>query len=120
MAYLTTFQKLYDPITNGSLPGKTLIVTSEPASFLPETRKATGYTGEVIGDEENILLAELKKRGWVDVAVTEKKGYKSGMAQPAVLAIRKGGEVLESWAIVPSGVSLPSLPSALPFQSPWI
>jgi hypothetical protein len=56
-------------------------------------------------DEENVLLKELKKRGWADVAVTEKQGYEHGMAQPAVLVVKKGGEVLESWAIVPSMVS---------------
>ena len=41
----------------------------------------------------------------MNVAITEKKGYEFGLAQPAVVVLKKGGEVLESWAIVPSLVS---------------
>lgn len=40
----------------------------------------------------------------LDVAISEKKGYEHGMAQPAILVIGRDGEVLEKWAIVPSVV----------------
>ncbi|KAF4624544.1 hypothetical protein G7Y89_g13626 [Cudoniella acicularis] len=93
-----------------------LIITSEPQEHLPATRKSTGYTGEAIVDVENVLASEFKRRGWVDVAITEKKGYKFGMAQPAVLVLRGKGkgmgmgegevEVLEKWAIIPSAMNL--------------
>ena len=63
-------------------------------------------------DTENELAKFLKQQGTLDVAISEKKGYVKGMAQPAVLAVRYGKgagtekeEVLESWAIVPSLVS---------------
>jgi hypothetical protein len=47
-----------------------------------------------------------KERDLLDVAISEKKGYEHGMAQPAILVIGKGGDVLEKWAIVPSAVCL--------------
>jgi hypothetical protein len=57
----------------------------------------------------------VKQRYGLEVAVSEKKGYEHGMAQPAILVLRggKGGEavgpessVLEKWAIVPSAMNL--------------
>jgi hypothetical protein len=81
-------------------------VTSELAEKLAATRASTGYKGPAIVDTENVLVEELKKRGWLDVAITEKKGYANGMAQPAVLAVKKDGEMLYKWAIVPALVSL--------------
>lgn len=45
-----------------------------------------------------------KERDLLDVAVTERKGYANGMAQPALLVIGEDGTVLEKWAIVPSVV----------------
>jgi hypothetical protein len=81
-----------------------LIVTAEPEIYLSATRSATGYTGAAIVDPTHILAKELKRRGLLDVAITEKKGYKHGMAQPAVLVMKKDGSVLESWAIVPKMV----------------
>jgi len=79
-----------------------VILTSEPATFLPEMRKSTGYEGEAIVDESNELVGYLREKfGW-EVAITERKGYEHGMAQPGVLVLKKDGEVLEKWAIVPS------------------
>ncbi len=57
----------------------------------------------------------VKERYELEVAVSEKKGYENGMAQPAILVLRggKGGDmmggkeaVLEKWAIVPSTMNL--------------
>merc|ERR1711939_1272214 len=71
-------------------------------SLLPEMRKSTGYEGEAIVDESNELVGYLREKfGW-EVAITERKGYEHGMAQPGVLVLKKDGEVLEKWAIVPS------------------
>jgi hypothetical protein len=86
------------------------------ASSLEATRASTGYTGAAIVDPENLLAAELKRRGWVDVAISIAPRfweYPHGMAQPAVLVVRRDSTVLESWAIVPSLVSS-YLPSGRP------
>ena len=64
----------------------------------------SGYTGETIIDTKNELARELKRRGLVDVAISEKKGYENGMAQPAVLVIKNDKTVLYHWAISPSMV----------------
>ena len=69
-------------------------------------RNASGYTGETIVDPDNFLAKELKRRGLLDVAVSDHKGYKNGMAQPAVLILKKDGTELYKWAIVPAMVSL--------------
>jgi len=113
MSYLKTLHDLEAPIAAAG--GKIIAVTAEPSEYLSGTRKATGYEGLVIIDETNSLAKELKRRGLIDVAISEKKGYKEGMAQPAILVGRqiKGGdgmveerEVLEKWAIVPSVMNL--------------
>jgi hypothetical protein len=49
-----------------------------------------------------VLVKYFKSKGFVDVAITEKDGYEHGMAQPAILVLKKDETVLESWAIVPS------------------
>jgi len=110
MSYLSTLHTLEPAIA--ALNGKVVIVTAEPEEHLAATRTTTGYEGTAIVDTNNLLATELKNRGLLDVAISEKKGYEHGMAQPAILAARKGGdaqvEVLERWAIVPSMmVSLP-------------
>ncbi|PVH86452.1 hypothetical protein DL98DRAFT_582409 [Cadophora sp. DSE1049] len=103
-AYLTTLTSLLPSIT--SKGGNTVILTSETVSFLPEMRKSTGYEGEAIVDESNELVGYLREKyGW-EVAITEKKGYEKGMAQPGVLVVRKDEEVLEKWAIVPGLMNL--------------
>jgi len=113
MSYLKTLHDLEAPITAAG--GKIIAVTAEPAKHLSQTRKATGYEGLVIIDETNSLAKELKRRGLIDVAISGWKGYKEGMAQPAILVGRQinGGdgmmeerEVLEKWAIVPSMMNL--------------
>jgi hypothetical protein len=112
MSYLKTLHTLEAPIA--ATGGKIIAVTAEPVEHLSETRKATGYEGLVIIDETNSLAKELKRRGLIDVAISERKGYKEGMAQPAILVGRIKGEgvaegereVLEKWAIVPSAMNL--------------
>jgi hypothetical protein len=102
MGYLRALAALEPSIASAG--GKTVIITAEPEVHLEGVRTATGYNGAAIVDTENLLAAHLKKRNFVDVAITEKKGYDHGMAQPAVLVLRKDGTVLESWAIIPSAV----------------
>jgi peroxiredoxin len=104
MSYLKTLQSLMPSIT--SAKGQIVIVTAEPATHLAATRTTSGYNGEVIIDPENILAKHFKERGLLDVAISEKKGYEHGMAQPAILVIKNDGTVLEKWAIVPSMVCL--------------
>lgn len=113
IAYLKSLQKISNSIKaqNGAI----LVVTAENESELAATQTASGYQGEIVVDTENLLATELKGRGMLDVAITEKKGYEHGMAQPAVLAVRGAagkedgsqGEVLYRWAIVPGLVSRP-------------
>ena len=56
-------------------------------------RATSGYT---IVNKQNFLAKELRRRGLLNVAISERKGYKHGMAQPAVLVLRKDGTVLET------------------------
>lgn len=110
LSYLRDFSSLSPAIT--AAHGTPLTVTAEPEINLSATRSATGYTGNAIVDPLQFLAKELKRRGLLDVAITEKKGYEYGVAQPAVLVIKKDGTVLESWAILPKMVRLSShLPS---------
>lgn len=103
MGYLRTFASLIKSITAaGGIP---VIITAEDESHLPATRDSTGYTGDAIVDPQNLLAAELKVRGLLDVAISKKSGYPHGMAQPAVLVMRSDGSVLQHWAIVPGVVS---------------
>ena len=113
MAYVTQLASIESSIASAG--GSILLVTAEPENHLAATRKTTGYKGKVLVDTENELASYLRKSGLVDVAISEKSGYAKGMAQPAVLVVKGGkgagkeGEVLESWAIVPSLVSFFSL-----------
>lgn len=102
ISYLRDFSSLSSTIVGAH--GTPLIVTAEPEIHLSATRSATGYTGAAIADPSNLLVKELSRRGLLDVAITERKGYQYGMAQPAVLVISMDGTVLESWAIVPKMV----------------
>jgi peroxiredoxin len=101
-SYLRQLQSLTKSIAAAN--GTSLAITAEPASELPATVSATGYTGETFVDPEHVLVKELKQRGLLDVAISDRKGYEYGMAQPAVLVLGKDGTVLYSWAIVPSMV----------------
>lgn len=103
MAYLKDFTALLPAIK--SAHGTPLIVTAEPEEHLAATLAKTGYQGETIVDPENVLAKELKARDLLNVAITEKAGYAHGMAQPAVLVLRKGGEKLFAWNIEPTMVS---------------
>lgn len=78
------------------------MVTAEVPEHLGAFRSTTGYTETTIVDPENILAAELKKRGLIDIAISERSGYEHGLAQPGVLVVKKDGTVLFKWAIVPS------------------
>jgi hypothetical protein len=82
--------------------GTPLIVTAEVETHLGAMRSQTGYNGEAIVDPENLLAEDLKRRGLLDVAISDKSGYEHGMAQPAVLVMKKDGTVIYQWAIVPS------------------
>jgi hypothetical protein len=80
-----------------------------------QTREITSYSGDAIVDTENTLVQFVKERYGLEIAVSEKNGYKNGMAQPGILVLRggKGGgpageetAILEKWAIVPSTMNL--------------
>lgn len=103
MAYLNTLQALTSSIEGAC--GKVVAITAEPSEHITATRAASGYTGTLIVDEDNQLVKEMKSTAATDVAITERKGYAKGMAQPAVIVIKNSGEVVHSWAIVPSLVS---------------
>jgi hypothetical protein len=81
-----------------------LAITAEPASELSATVSSTGYTGETVVDPENVLVKELKQRGLLNVVISDHKGYKHLMAQPAVLVLGEDETVLYSCAIVLSMV----------------
>jgi hypothetical protein len=106
MDYLTTLHKLETRITAAG--GSVLAVTAEPEEHLAATRATTGLTSTVLVDINNALATYLKEQKILDIAISEKKGYAHGMAQPGVLAIKgKGdGTVLEKWAIVPGPMNL--------------
>ncbi|KAE9370057.1 hypothetical protein N431DRAFT_441934 [Stipitochalara longipes BDJ] len=104
MGYLKTLQSLSTSISAAG--GQPLVITAESAPNLATTRTTSGYNGEAIVDPENILVEYFKERGLLDVAISEKKGYEHGMAQPAILVIKSDGTVLEKWAIVPSKMNL--------------
>jgi hypothetical protein len=79
---------------------------------LAKVRALTGLADEheVIVDPENALATELRRRGLLDVAISDSqlyrlRGYKHGMAQPALLVAKSDGTVLQRWAIKPSLVS---------------
>lgn len=78
-------------------------------------RKLTGYSGDAIVDTKNTLVECVKERYQLEIAVSERKGYENGMAQPGILVLRGGkggdmmgqeGAVLEKWAIVPSTMNI--------------
>ncbi|PGH10474.1 hypothetical protein AJ80_07517 [Polytolypa hystricis UAMH7299] len=80
-----------------------VIITAEDAKQLPTTRAATGYTGAAIVDPAHIIATELRRRGWVDVAIQSCiRYYPHNRAEPAVLVVKRDGTVLESWAIAPA------------------
>ena len=68
-------------------------------------RTASGYDGETLVDTEHLLARELKRRGLIDVAISERKGYAEGMVQPGVLIGGNRVGVVYSWAIRPATVS---------------
>ena len=104
ISYLKQLQAVTESIT--AHHGTPLVITAEPASQLGATRSASGYSGEAIVDPLNVIVKYLKARDLLNVAVSSSKGYEHGMAQPAVLALKKDGTVLFNWAIVPSLVRL--------------
>ncbi|KAK4033575.1 hypothetical protein C8A01DRAFT_49883 [Parachaetomium inaequale] len=70
--------------------------TAEAAEHLEKVRSWTGFSETVIVDPENLLARELKSRKLLDVAITDSqlyrlRGYKHGMAQPALLVVKSDG-----------------------------
>ncbi|KAL7931409.1 hypothetical protein V8C35DRAFT_323825 [Trichoderma chlorosporum] len=117
MAYLRVLQDLSPTITEaGGLP---VIVSAQDEEHLIQVRSSSGYRGEAISDSENILAKHLADNGIITVAITERDGYPHGMAQPAVLVIRKDGSVLENWAIVPSEMNLGGAKDRPDLQQIW-
>ena len=102
MAYLKDFEKLVPFIKQAN--GTPVIITAEEEKYLPDTLATTGFSGESIVDPENQLAQRLESLGKLNVAISEKSGYPHGLAQPAVLVMKKDGTVLNSWNIVPSAV----------------
>ncbi|KAI1329000.1 hypothetical protein F5Y16DRAFT_367146 [Xylariaceae sp. FL0255] len=102
--YLHTLEQLQKAVAAEG--GKVLAITAESGEHLQAKRDASGYTGEVIVDTENKIAAELRLRKLLDVAITEKKGYPHGMAQPAFITHDSERKIYDSWAIVPSVMNL--------------
>lgn len=117
MSWLTTFASLSKEISAAG--GAPIIATAEPAEHLASTRESSGYEGRAIVDPENLLAAELKRRGKLDVAITEKKGYDHGMAQPAVLVMKEDGTILQKWEIVPSAMNIGGAKDRPSLQEIW-
>ena len=86
--------------------GKVIAITAEPEQHLPDTINSTGYSGEVIVDPMNKIAAEMKQRINLNVAISSKSGYEHGMAQPAILVMKRDGTVLFDWVIVPGVMNL--------------
>ncbi|KAL2131444.1 hypothetical protein VTI74DRAFT_5113 [Chaetomium olivicolor] len=87
--------------------GMVAAATAEGPEHLEKLRASTGLADTVIIDPENLLAKGLKDKGVLDVAVSDSRlyrlpGYKHGLAQPALLAIKNDGTVLYQWAIIPS------------------
>jgi peroxiredoxin len=112
MAHMKEFAAISGEIKAAG--GTPIAVTAEVPEHLEKVRSRTGFTDSVIADPENTLARELKSRGLLDIAITRSqvfrlRGYKHGLAQPALL-VMKDGEVLQRWAIVPGLVSSNYLP----------
>lgn len=103
MAYIRSLNTIIPSIEAAN--GTVVIATAEDPKFLPDTLAKTGYKGATIVDPSNVLVRELKARELIDVAISAKSGYPEGMAQPAVLVVRRGGEKVVGWAIQPALVS---------------
>ncbi|GAB1320972.1 hypothetical protein MFIFM68171_11182 [Madurella fahalii] len=110
IAHLKELAAVSDGIKAGG--GTVAAVTAEEAPVaVDKVRSATAFADPVIVDPENVLVAELKRRGLLDVAVSDSqiyrlRGYKHGLAQPALLVVKRDGTVLQRWAIVPSLMNL--------------
>ena len=104
IAYIKSLQAIVPSIEQAN--GTPIIITAEDEEHLAATLASTGYTGNTINDPDNLVAQKLKDLGKVNVVISDKSGYPNGMAQPALLIMRKDGDVLYSWAIEPSLVSL--------------
>ncbi|EAQ87435.1 predicted protein [Chaetomium globosum CBS 148.51] len=70
--------------------------TAEVPEHLDKFRASTGFSDTVIVDPENELAKHLKKKELLDVAITDSqlyqlRGYKHGLAQPALLVMKRDG-----------------------------
>ncbi|KAI5461846.1 hypothetical protein BGZ63DRAFT_509447 [Mariannaea sp. PMI_226] len=104
MAYLKTLNGLIPTIAASG--GSVVIISAQTSDHLEAVRTKSGFTGDAISDPENLLAAELKKRNLLNVAITEREGYATGVTQPAILVLQRDGTALESWAIIPSEMNL--------------
>ncbi|KXX82958.1 hypothetical protein MMYC01_200435 [Madurella mycetomatis] len=97
IAHLKELAALSDEIKAAG--GTAVAATAEEApAALANVRSATGFVETVIVDPENVLVAELKRRGLLDVAVSDSqlyrlRGYKHGLAQPALLVVKDPGRL---------------------------
>jgi peroxiredoxin len=98
-AYLKDLQSIAGSIE--AAHGIAVTITSEGPDFLPTMRSQTGFRGEMIADPENTIATKMKASRDLSIAISEKKGYSHGMAQPAVIVLKKDGTVLYQWAIMP-------------------
>jgi peroxiredoxin len=103
MSYLKTLESLRSSILSSG--GAVIVITAQDHSFIDATRERSGYQGEIIVDQELRIATELREKGLLNVAVSNKGGYPNGMTQPAVLVMTEEGEMLYRWEIVPSTVS---------------
>jgi len=106
--------------------GQVFGITAQPKGYEKKSQELIGCDFEIICDPSNAVAYELKKRGYLDLTITEvgTKGgmaYPHGMAQPGALAISRDKQVLYSWAIIPSAATLggakdrPSVPVMIPY-----
>ncbi|KAL7940536.1 hypothetical protein V8C42DRAFT_356182 [Trichoderma barbatum] len=117
MAYLRVLQDLGPSIAAAG--GYPVTVSAQDEEHLAQVRSSSGYTGEAINDPGNKLAEYLATNGMVTVVITEREGYPHGMAQPAILVIKKDGSVLENWAIVPSEMNLGGAKDRPDLQQVW-
>lgn len=89
-----------------SAQGVPIAITSQVPNMLSTMRTQTNFSGEMIADPTNSIAAELKRKYNFSPAISEKKDYEHGMAQPAVFVLKRDGTVLHQWAIAPGMVSL--------------
>ncbi|KAK3294167.1 uncharacterized protein B0H64DRAFT_181107 [Chaetomium fimeti] len=105
IAYLKELVAISDEVKAAG--GVIAAATAEAPKHLDKVRSSAGFSDKVIVDPENSLAKHLKNKELLDVVISDSqlyrlRGYKHGMAQPALLVLKNDGTVLQRWAIVPS------------------